>query len=109
MAEVDIEVNGREYRVTCDDGQEERLRQLAAYFNRYVTQLADNLGQIGDARLMLLSALTVCDELYVMKERVIELQQDGATMDEGTASAAGRAVDAAAERVEEMARMLDEA
>ena len=60
MAQVDIMLNGREYRITCDDGQEERLQQLAAYFDRHVSDLASDLGQIGDARLMLLSALTVC-------------------------------------------------
>ena len=64
MAEVEIRVNGRDYRVTCEDGQEDRLNQLAAYYDRQVSDLASELGQIGDARLLLLSALTICDELF---------------------------------------------
>jgi cell division protein ZapA len=107
MAQVDIRVNGRIYKVTCDNGQEERLQRLAAYFDDYVSDLAQELGQIGDARLMLLSALTVCDELFETKERVSDLETAGDALDPDTAGAAGRAVEAAAKRVREIAETLE--
>lgn len=107
MAEVGIRVNGRDYRVACDDGQEERLQNLAAFFNGYVTDLGEELGQIGDARLMLLSALTVCDELFELRERVKDLENAGDALDEDTVGAAGRAVEAATARVREIAAGLD--
>ncbi len=107
MAEVEIRVNGRDYRVACDDGQEERLQTLAAFFNDYVTDLSAELGQIGDARLMLLSSLTVCDELFELRERVRDLENAGDALDPDTVGAAGRAVEAATARIREIAEGLN--
>lgn len=106
MAQVNISVNGREYHVTCDDGQEARLQELASHFDSYVTELAGDLGQIGDARLMLLSALSVCDELFELRERVADLETAGDKLTPETVGAAGKAVEAAAERVREIAEAL---
>ena len=106
MAQVDIRVNGREYRITCDDGQEDRLQQLAAYFDRYVSQLAGDLGQIGDARLMLLSALSLCDELFEAKNRAEDLEHATDELDDDTAGAASKAIKAAAQRVTEMTERM---
>ena len=103
MAQVDITVNGREYKVTCDDGQEARLRQLAAYFDNQVTNLAEDLGQIGDARLMLLSALTVCDDLFDARARVESLENASDELDAETLGGAARVIEAAARRVDKIA------
>ena len=107
MAEVDIRVNGREYKVTCEDGQEERLQQLSAYFDRHVSALSAELGQIGDARLMLLAALTVCDELFDAKGRAADLEDATHAMDPETLGGASRAVEAAATRINDIAGRLD--
>lgn len=109
MAQVDIRVNGRDYKVTCDDGQEERLQRLAAYFDRHVTQITNELGQIGDARLMLLSALTICDELFEAKSRAADLENATQKLEPDTEGAAGRAIEAAVARVNELADRLAEA
>ena len=109
MAQVDIRINGREFHVTCDDGQEERLKELAAHFDSYVTELAGDLGQIGDARLMLLSALSVCDELFELRDRVGDLESAGDTLSPDTAGAAGKAVEAATARVREITQSLETA
>lgn len=106
MALVDIRINGREYRVACDDGQEQRLEKLAAFLDSRVSDLAEDLGQIGDARLMLLSALSVCDEYFETKERLADLETAGDALDPNTQGAAGRAVEAAAKRVREIAGLL---
>ena len=68
MSQVEIRVNGREYRVTCEEGQEDRLQKIAAFLDKRVSGMSKDLGQIGDARLMLLSALTICDELFEARE-----------------------------------------
>lgn len=109
MTQVDIRVNGRDYRVTCEDGQEERLQQLSAFFDRRVSALSGELGQIGDARLMLLAALTVCDELFEAKTRAANLEEAETPMDMDTIGGASRAVDAAASRIRDMAERLEEA
>ncbi|MEM6414384.1 MAG: cell division protein ZapA [Pseudomonadota bacterium] len=68
MAEVDLDINNHSYRVACEDGQEQRLHNLAVYLDSHVKHLADSLGQIGEARLMLLASLTICDELLEIKD-----------------------------------------
>lgn len=63
MAQVTLTVNGRSYDVTCDDGQEDQLRDLAAELDARVQQLVRGVGQPGEARLLLLTALLLVDEL----------------------------------------------
>lgn len=108
MSQVDIRVNGREYKVTCESGQEDRLQQLAAYFDRHVSRLSADLGQIGDARLMLLAALTVCDELFETKARASDLESATDKLDADTVGGASRAVEAATARVNDMAQRLSQ-
>jgi cell division protein ZapA len=69
MASVEIVVNGRPYKVGCEDGHEERLMRLAAKFDSEVGKLADQVGQIGDLRLFLMAGLVLCDELDEAQNR----------------------------------------
>lgn len=64
MATVSVEVNGRSYSVGCADGQEERVRILAKQFDTQVRAVADDVGQVGDLRLFLMSALLLADQLH---------------------------------------------
>ena len=107
MAQVEIKVNGRVYKVTCDDGQEEKLQQLAAHFDKHVTALSGEIGQIGDARLMLLSALTVCDELFEANARVKSLENAADKLDAETIGGAARVIEAAAKRVEKISARVE--
>lgn len=109
MAQVDIMVNDRLFKVTCEDGQEERLERLAAHFDRHVQDLSRDLGQIGDTRLFLLSALTICDELFEARARLAELEDSGEPLDAATARGAARVLDAAAKRIDDMAARLAQA
>ncbi len=109
MAQVDIMVNDRLFKVTCEDGQEERLERLAAHFDRHVQDLSRDLGQIGDTRLFLLSALTICDELFEARARLAELEDGGEPLDAATARGAARVLDAAAKRIDDMAARLAQA
>ena len=63
MSEIFLTINGRNYTVACEDGQEEHLGTLAEYVKTQVEDLAGSVGQIGDARLMLMVALLISDEL----------------------------------------------
>lgn len=63
MATVTVEVNGRTYPVGCADGQEARVTQLAQEFDSKVSQVADQVGQVGDLKLFLMGALMLADEL----------------------------------------------
>lgn len=102
MAEVDILVNDRTYKVACQDGQEERLLRLAAHLDRESRALVGDLGQIGESRLLLLTALTVCDELYEVKDKLTEAEAARRPMDPETVGGATRVVEAAARRLEAM-------
>ena len=109
MAQVEITINGRLYKITCDNGQEGRLQQLADYFDRQVTQLSRELGQIGDARLMLLSSLTICDELFEARRRIADLEKATDGLDLDTMGGASHVMEAAARRVEAIAEKVDNA
>jgi len=63
MAQVAVTINGRAYPVACNDGEEQRIAELARYVDGKVRTFARDLGQIGEARLLLLAALVLADEL----------------------------------------------
>lgn len=107
MSQVEIKVHGREYRVTCEEGQEERLQKLAAFLDKRVSAMSSDLPDISETRLILLAALTVCDELFEARERAEDLEGSGDTLDPDTMGGASRAVEAAAKRVNEISAKLD--
>ncbi len=63
MPQVDVNINGRRYQIACDEGQEEHLTQLAEYVDKRVQELVGAIGQVGDARLLVMTSLLVADEL----------------------------------------------
>jgi len=64
MGEVAITVNGRSYRFECGDGEEARLNELAAYVKSRMDGLKRELGNIGEERLLLMTALLIADDLW---------------------------------------------
>jgi len=73
MGQISVPVNGRPFTLICDDGQETRIRRLAQYVDAKVSQFVANVGQVGDAKLLLLAALVITDELVDANEA---LQQE---------------------------------
>ena len=63
MGQVSVPVNGRSYAIICEDGQETRIRRLAQYVDAKVGEFVGSVGQVGEARLLLLAALVIADEL----------------------------------------------
>lgn len=103
MAQVTIEINGKPYTVGCEDGQEGHLRELAALFDRQVSIVAQEVGPLGETRLMLMGALLLSDELADTKARLAHVQRDLERVQSDYAQAEARAVtalNAAAERIE---------
>ena len=62
MADVEISINNRSYRISCKDGEEDRIRGLATLLNKQIIQLADKVGQLGEARMILLASLILLDK-----------------------------------------------
>ena len=100
MATVTVEVYGRPYAVGCADGQEARVRDLAAQFNERVQGVADQVGQVGDVRLFLMAALMLADELG-------EAKRQAAVQNSGRAKAATAAVAAPAASSDGVAEALN--
>jgi cell division protein ZapA len=68
MAEVTITINGRAYEIACDNGQEGRVVDIAAYIDQRMQQIARGGAAYNDAHLMVLTALTLADELFELRE-----------------------------------------
>ena len=110
MGEVSITLNGRTYRLECDDGEEKHLLKLAETMAEQIESLKVKFGQIGDDRLMLMAGLMIADELAETQRKLDDAKatlddigKDRASTDELIRSAqeemAGR-IGAAAERIE---------
>ena len=70
MANVNIKFNGKEFLLSCEDGQEEHLEELAIYFNEKFNSLKNNLGNIGESKLLLITSISVLDEYYETKKKI---------------------------------------
>ena len=75
MANVNIKFNGKEFLLSCDDGQEEHLEELLIHINQKFNDLKNNLGNLGENKLLLITAVKVMDEYYETKKKV-ELQKN---------------------------------
>lgn len=80
MAQVTVTIDGKAYRMACDEGQEEHLIDLAQRFDRYVTHLKDSFGEIGDQRITVMAGIMVMDELAEMQKRMHGLESEIATL-----------------------------
>ena len=69
MANVTIKFNGKEFLLSCDDGQEEHLEELLIQINQKFNNLKNDLGNIGENKLLLITAVKVMDEYYETKKK----------------------------------------
>ncbi|MGJ4892814.1 cell division protein ZapA [Bradyrhizobium sp. HKCCYLR20261] len=117
MSHINVTINGRQYRMACEEGQELRLLKLAESLETRITNLRGKFGEIGDARLTVMAALTVCDELIDANQRVQTLEQEleslrnvrsqSADRARATQVAVAKALNAAAERIERTTQVLN--
>lgn len=117
MSHINVTINGRQYRMACEEGQEVRLLKLAETLETRIQSLRGKFGEIGDARLTVMAALTVCDELVDVGNRVRTLEQEltelrdfrNAAVERArmTQTAVVNALNAAAERIEKSTQVLN--
>lgn len=117
MGQVSVTINNRQYRMACEDGQEDHLARLAQELDERISGLRADFGEIGDMRLTVMAALIVADELTEQGQRIRRLEDELAALQDArmlaadrakmTESAIAAAFNSAAERIEKLAKALD--
>jgi cell division protein ZapA len=117
MSQVTVTINGRQFRMACEDGQESHLLRLAQDLDQRIEKLRGTFGEIGDTRLTVMAALTVADELADTSGKLLRLEEDMAGLQEAraaaseradaTAAAVAAALNSAAERIEQVTKVLN--
>ena len=118
MSQVSVTINGRQFRMACEDGQEAHLMELARDLDSRIEGLRTKFGEIGDTRLTVMAALTLADALSETAQRIKRLEDEIAAMQEARAASAERAksaqaavaaaLTAAAERIEHITRKINQ-
>lgn len=116
MSSVSITINGKQYRVACEPGQEQRLVQLASDFDERITGMRSRFGEVGDARLTVMAAMMIGDELVDAKARIAKLEADISALNVArtgvtdrlhrTEAAVVSALDSVSDRIERMTLAL---
>lgn len=118
MGTVNATIAGRQFRLACEDGQEEHLQALAHDIDQRIIDLRARFGEIGDTRLTVMAALMVSDEMNEMVRKMRRLEDEIAALKDARVVAADRAkaasdavvgaFNSAAERLEGITRKLNQ-
>ena len=118
MASVNATIAGRQFRLACEDGQEEHLQSLARDLDASIEELRQKFGEIGDTRLTVMAALMVADELAEAKRKIRRLEEESTALQDARVLAADRAkaasaavvnaFNSAAERIEGITKKLNQ-
>jgi cell division protein ZapA len=116
MSQVTVSINGRQFRMACEDGQESHLLRLAQDLDQRIERLRASFGEIGDTRLTVMAALTVADELAEANNKLRRLDEEMSSLQSARTASAERAaatqtavaaaLNSAAERIERVTRAL---
>ncbi|WP_306144242.1 cell division protein ZapA [Roseibium sp. MMSF_3412] len=116
MAQITVTINGKSFRMACDDGEEDRLMGLAARFDGWINELKGAFGEIGDQRLTVMAGIMATDQLSELERKLADLeaqiaearQQQVAALDNMSQNEEelSRAVNTAAARIESLAEGL---
>lgn len=119
MSQVSVTINGRQFRMACEDGQEGHLMNLARDLDSRIDGLRAKFGEIGDTRLTVMAALTIADSLAETGLRIKRLEDELASLkdarteaislDKAAHTAIATALNAAAERIESIVKKLNQA
>ncbi len=99
MAQVSVTIDGRKYRLACNEGEEARLESLAGMIDEKIGEMRSAFGEIGDQRLVIMAALTIADNLAEAR--------DQAAAERKRSEAAEQRVEAVASSLEELGSRLD--
>ena len=118
MAQVNATIAGRQFRLACEDGQEDHLQALAKDIDQRIVDLRVKFGEIGDTRLTVMAALTVADELSEAQRKIRLLEEEIAALQDARVVASDRAkaaseavvgaFNSAAERLEGITKKLNQ-
>jgi cell division protein ZapA len=118
MSHVSVTIHGRQYRMACEDGQEDHLLRLAKDLDQRIEQLKTSFGAIGDMRLIVMAALTLGDELSEAAKRVRRLEEELSALQDARVTSSERvhamqtavanALNSASERIESVTRSLNQ-
>ena len=118
MASVNATIAGRQFRLACEDGQEEQLQSRAKDLDASIEELRQKFGEIGDTRLTVMAALMVADELAEAKRKIRRLEEESTALQDARVVAADRAkaasaavvnaFNSAAERIEGITKKLNQ-
>jgi cell division protein ZapA len=119
VPEVNVDINGRKYRMACEEGQQPHLIALAERFNDQIGMLRQSVGEIGDGRLTVMAGIAVLDELGEAERRIAALESQvreltdagralSGDLDSMEAAVAAR-LGKAAGKISALAKALDEA
>ena len=118
MSHVSVTIHGRQYRMACEDGQEDHLVRLAKDLDQRIEQLKARFGAIGDMRLIVMAALTLGDELSEAAKRVRRLEEELSALQDARVTSSERAqamqiavanaLNSASERIESVTRSLNQ-
>ena len=118
MSQISVTINGRQFRMACEDGQEGHLMNLARELDTRIEGLRAKFGEIGDTRLTVMAALTIADSLAETGSRIKRLEDElaalqsarmeAANLDKAAHTAIAAALNAAAERIETIVKKLNQ-
>ena len=118
MSEVTVTINSRQYRMACENGQEEHLLELAQDLDQHIAQLPASFGEVGDTRLTVMAALTVADQLAEAGKTIRRLENELAGLKDARVIASYRgqmtqaalvaAFNSAAARIEGLTKKLNQ-
>lgn len=111
MPQVSVTINSRRYEIACDDGQEAHLMRLGAYVDKRVGELVAAVGQVGDARLLVMVSLLLADELADIYSEIetLKTSNKGAAQRQDAEDALTDGIEALASRIESIAARLEQA
>jgi len=111
MPLVNVMVNGRAYTIACDDGEEAHLKELAAHVDEKAREVLASVGQVGDARMLLMAALLIADEQHELSGKAQPSSAGAADKNlhlraEQAESAAADALESATKKIQDIAARL---
>jgi len=109
MAQVNIYINGRNYEIACDDGEEAHVQMLGKYVDEKVTELVSRMGQVGDTRLLVMTALLVADELSGTYEKLESNDVVPVARADGDPEGTAEGITILAKRIDDIAAGLERA
>lgn len=107
MAHVSVTINGKNYRMACDEGQEAHLTSLAKMLDAHVDKLKGSFGEIGDQRLTVMAGIMVADELVELKKKLARLEDDIRRQKETSRTELGELSGAEADAAKKIGKLAD--